>query len=124
MHHFITWAGLGHKSKQQKQTLRYGTGPPQPKDECEEKKGVVTTDMACCLVDLGPTDVSRRSTSGSNDEDVTACKDDANTGRYLPSFASPYIRQTHRSNWILISLFPTFRPASIHSVPSHGPTSP
>jgi hypothetical protein len=70
--------------------VRYGTIPAQPKAECEGKGDAVATDVACCLVDLGSADVSRRSTSGS--EDGPTGEDDVNTGRYLPRFATPYIR--------------------------------
>jgi len=98
MRHFITYAGLGHKTKgQQKSTLRLGTSPSLPKGEWEKEKDVEATDsLPYCHFDLGSRDVSRLdSTSRSNIEDTSACKDDAITGRCLLRFAPPYNRQTN-----------------------------
>jgi hypothetical protein len=116
MHRFVTRVGLGRKSKgQQKSTVRYGTGPSQPNGECEKKKDVEATDpLACCHFDLGSGDVTPlNSTSRSNIEDTSTCKDDAITGRYILRFAPPYNRQTNFPHLVeplmLISLSPTFQ---------------
>jgi hypothetical protein len=111
MHHFISYAGLGRKSKgQQKSTLRLATSPSLPKGEWEKEKDVEASDsLPHCHFDLGSRDVSRLdSTSQSNIEDTSACKGDAITGRYIPRFAPPYNRD--RSDDLSL-----FRPASIHS---------
>jgi hypothetical protein len=100
MRHFITYASLGPKTKgQKKSTLRYGTSPSLSKGEWEEKKdGEATDTMACCHFDLGSGDVTRLdSTSRSNIEDMSICKDDAITGRYLLRFVPPYNRDANFS---------------------------
>lgn len=94
MHHIVTWVGRRHKGKaQQKSAVRSGTSTSQLKGESEKKKDVEATPP--CHVVLGSGDASPlNSTSRSNDEDVSACNDDAITERYLLCLAPPYNRQT------------------------------
>jgi hypothetical protein len=95
MRHFISYAGLGFKSKgQQKPSLRVATSPSLPQAEWEKEKDEETTDpLPYCHFELGSRDVSRLdSTCRSNIEDTPACKDDAITGRYTPRFGPPFNR--------------------------------
>jgi hypothetical protein len=105
MHHLFTC--LGRKGKWQKNSsLPNSASQFPPKGECEKEdsENVEAIDTpTCCYFGLCSGDVSRlNSTTQSNNEDISTCKD-AITGRYLLPFVTDQFPLP--SNWILTLFF-------------------